>query len=121
MKISINHAKEFVEQYKLASGVTLAEQDVMRCLEYVFAETVPATPEPQSPRLTEESIRKMIEKYMDKYTDKPIQPLPYGVYAYMCSFPGSSYPNKGYCTSGFTNVTAESNHNVVTINKTDKE
>jgi hypothetical protein len=117
MKISINHAKEFVEQYKLASGVTLAEQDVLRCLEHVFAETVPATPEPQSLRLTEESIRKMIEQYITK----PIQSPPYSVVAYMCSFPGSSYPNQGAYTAGFTNVTAETDHNVVIVNKTDKE
>jgi hypothetical protein len=106
MKISISHAKEFVEQYRLASGVTLAEQDVLRCLEHVFAETVPATPDPEDPKLTEESIRKMMDDYLtvlkmqevSPKTEYPYWPdIPYwptypqsGIYAYGASFPPPS-------------------------------
>ena len=106
MKITIDHAKEFVKQYELASGVTLSEKDVLFCLDYVFAETVPAKDNLAKPELTEESIRKMIEEY----ASKPIVQWPsHGVYAYMAIFPGSRYPNQSSSTMFYDQ------------NKTDKE
>lgn len=114
MKVTIDHAKEFVKQYELASGVTLSEKDVLFCLDYVFAETVPAKDIPAIPELTEESIRKMIEEYASKpieeYASKPIVQWPsFGVYAYMAPFPGSRYPNQSSSTMFYDQ------------NKTDKE
>jgi hypothetical protein len=72
----------------------------MFCLQETFAETEPAKDQPKL-ELTEESIRQMIEKYLGKRSTNPWpQPdtVPYGVYAYMCSFPGSTFPKGTFTT-----------------------
>jgi hypothetical protein len=124
MKITIDHAKKFVKQYELSSGVTLSEKDVLFCMDYVFAEAVPAKDNPAKdnpakPELTEESIRKIVDEYLSrlkaqetsphkKYPDywPDIPGIPYwptyphsGVYAYMGSFPLSDNNNITYTTN----------------------